>query len=68
MVCGKIRIGGIVMDQKKTNQKESYENKFCVYKTLAIAGMGKKDPETNATIPSLDDVSRAKDWVDMNEK
>ena len=38
------------------------------YETLALADSKKKDNKTNMSIPSLDAVKEAKDWVDNNPK
>ena len=38
------------------------------YETLALADSKRKDKKTNMSMPSLDAVKAAKDWVDDNPK
>lgn len=37
-------------------------------KTAALANIMELQPGSNVSIPSIEDVEEAKDWVDSNEK
>jgi len=38
------------------------------YETLALADSKRKDRKTNMSMPSVEAVKQAKDWVDENQK
>lgn len=52
------------MDNKKQEKRLKH---ISVFETLAMADVEKKERKTNGTIPSLEAVEEAKDWVDFNK-
>lgn len=41
---------------------------FKAYKTFNLANKCQRDPLTNTSLPSEDDVKEARDWVNHNKK
>ena len=56
------------MSKHKQEPYGKYANSNEVYRTYALANVGKTDADSKVTTPPEDDVKEAKDWVDYNEK
>ncbi len=56
------------MDKNKKPLDKNECDIIPLYETLAILEQDAKLPDSKVTIPSLECVKEAKDWVDANDK
>lgn len=56
------------MSEEKKKSKKPEKEIIPEYLTFSLAGAEKLKEETNARIPSVEEVAEAKSWVDYNQK
>ncbi len=57
-----------MMSEEKKKSKKPEKEIIPEYLTFSLAGAEKLKEETNARIPSVEEVAEAKSWVDYNQK